>query len=343
LSYRRILNNKDISLEFRRQSVKDRAPDVVIASYPLPSLAYEAVRYGEKTGVPVVVDVRDMWPDTIAELVPAPARPLAKLSLRRLFAQAKYACKHATALSAHTEGFLQWALAKGQRERAPLDRYFPFGYQELQPVPEEIEHANAFWKEKGLDPAAPGFLAVYVGVLGVSSHLADMIDAARKLQDLASVNIVIAGSGDQMPKLKERAAGLKNVLFPGWLSQPQIYTLLRMASVGVAPYLRNQNFLCNIPNKVPEYLSAGLPIVSTLKGGEVGNLIEAEECGIAYAGGATDLAGALRDLATHPDKQRAMSENAARLFINRFRAENVYTDMIDHLQHVAHSTTKPRL
>ncbi len=47
-----------------------RRPDIIVAALPTIELCLESARYGKRHGVPVVLDMRDMWPDVFLELLP---------------------------------------------------------------------------------------------------------------------------------------------------------------------------------------------------------------------------------------------------------------------------------
>jgi len=108
--------------------------------------------------------------------------------------------------------------------------------------------------------------------------------------------------------------------------------LMRMSSVGLAPYRSSKDFMASIPNKSIEYLSAGLPILSSLKG-TLKELLSTNDCGITYENGdAEDLVSILVNLYDHPELIRKMSENAYALYKEKFIAEKVYNNMISHLE-----------
>jgi glycosyltransferase involved in cell wall biosynthesis len=105
-----------------------------------------------------------------------------------------------------------------------------------------------------------------------------------------------------------------------------------MSQVGLAPYHAEESFTHSLPNKSLEYLSAGLPIVSSLPGA-LQRLLDANECGLTYANGNPDaLESHLRFLISNPESLKRMGANALALFAARFSAEHVYSGMIDYLQ-----------
>jgi glycosyltransferase involved in cell wall biosynthesis len=114
-----------------------------------------------------------------------------------------------------------------------------------------------------------------------------------------------------------------------------MWTLMRMASIGLAPYMPFENFLRNIPNKPIEYLSAGLPTAYCIDGA-LDTLLSEGDCGVKYKHGAAhDLASQLSALEGTPERLHSLSGNAAALFRARFQAEEVYGRLIDHLELIA--------
>src|SRR5205807_498974 len=66
---------------FERAIAAASAPDIIFCAYPTIEAALTCARYGQKRRVPVVIDLRDMWPDLFAELAPRSLRPLARALL----------------------------------------------------------------------------------------------------------------------------------------------------------------------------------------------------------------------------------------------------------------------
>src|SRR6266404_1607534 len=62
ISFARWRNHRGIARKFRQLARRERKPDIVFCSLPTLELAEEAAIYGRENRVPVVIDVRDMWP-----------------------------------------------------------------------------------------------------------------------------------------------------------------------------------------------------------------------------------------------------------------------------------------
>ena len=70
ISISRIINHKVIAKKFRKQAEKMERPDLIYASFPTIDYASEAVKYGKKHNVPVIIDIRDLWPDIFKHNLP---------------------------------------------------------------------------------------------------------------------------------------------------------------------------------------------------------------------------------------------------------------------------------
>ena len=75
---------------------------------------------------------------------------------------------------------------------------------------------------------------------------------------------------------------LNNVFFPGYMSSSQIEILLEKSDIGICPYIAKKAFLSTIPGKVIEYFSCGLPVLTTLGEGILGELVKNENFGLNY-------------------------------------------------------------
>src|SRR5262249_36225717 len=122
-------------------------PDVILASLPTVELALSAVKYGQQRGVPVILDMRDMWPDIFVDHAPSVIRPGVRMLLSTFFADARPACAGATAITGITDDFLSWGLRRGGRSKSEWDRVFPLAYLTEPPRTEQLREADAFWDE----------------------------------------------------------------------------------------------------------------------------------------------------------------------------------------------------
>jgi Glycosyltransferase len=277
------------------------------------------------------------------EVVSTWARRALRLLLFPMRRQAQLACQGATAITGNALDMVAWGLKMANRSAGPLDRYFPFGYLTKPLSGEQRDGTLAFWAKHGIVPQGREFIVCYFGVIGWHHEFETVIEAARILENAGgSFRFVLCGTGERFAYVRNEAKGLKSVYLPGWVGEPEIRMLMDMSQVGLAPFRSHVGYIGNMPNKSVEYLSAGLPIISTLQG-YLRSFLEMHGCGITCANGnAAELAQALATLADDRTRLERMSDNARRVFAERFNAEKVYGDMTDYLMDVAISSGKQR-
>jgi glycosyltransferase involved in cell wall biosynthesis len=340
ISVSRLWNHHLLGRTFRRLAPTEVRPDVILCSFPTVELSDEAVQYGAKFGVPVVLDVRDMWPDIFLDLVPRWSRRLTRVALQPLFKAAERACRGAFAVSGHVPGFVDWGLRRGQRQRTRFDRDFPFAYAVPDFDEATLAEARQFWQGHGV-PARPNtFVVCFLGAVSHQFDLATVILAARRLAPQHDIQFVLAGAGVRTDAYRELAADCPNVVVPGWVTEPQVQSLLRMSRLGLAPYVSRRDFEVSIPNKAIEYFSAGLPVLTSLRRGVLLELLREHKCGATYDNDG-QLAEIIRSYCGLPRELEAMSQNALGLFADRFTAPKVYGAMADYLEGVAEAGRLP--
>jgi glycosyltransferase involved in cell wall biosynthesis len=346
VSLRRIANHWGTARAFARLAEAEVPPDVVLCSLPTLELSVAATAYGRRHGVPVLLDVRDLWPDVIVDYAPRPARWLARLLLAPMERQARAACRAATGVLGTTPEYVEWGLRRAGRDKGEFDRNFPMAYVASEPPADALAAAEAFWRQRGLGPEWPAFIACFCGRIGHHNDIDTVVEAARRLQALGKdCRFVLCGTGSKLEYHRDIAKDLSNVMFPGWVGAAEIWTLMRHSAVGLAPLREIDNYTYNLPNKPAEYFSAGLPVMTSLNTGVLRDLLDRHDCGLVYQNGAPDtLVESLVALIDDPDRRRRMSANALDLYRRSFVAEAVYGGLIDFLETVAnrhHSSAQP--
>lgn len=332
LSLRRLLEHRVMGREFLKRARDRPAPDVILASYPTIELCGAALRFATDVGCPVVIDVRDQWPDLYWEMAPRWARWAAKLAAWPLVLEARSVLRAADVLTANADGALRWALAHAGRDGGELDQAFPMAYPEPEPISlESLRDSAGFWAARGVKLSSGRPLVVYAGAVGLTGDFRTVAEAAKLLSDGQEGPLfVVCGGGDSVDPMKELAAGIPNLLVTGWVDSRHIRALLRHAFVGLVPYIQSPNFEGGITNKPIEYLAHGVPIATTLASGEFHRLLLDEDCGLCYSvGDAHTLSKIVKSLVAAPERHRGMAERARELYARRFRAEEVYGRMLD--------------
>jgi glycosyltransferase involved in cell wall biosynthesis len=307
------------------------APDLLIAPIPTVEAAERAVAYARERGSASVVDVRDRWPEELVRLAPRVARPLARRLAASLYDKARFACRNADGIVGVSDGEVAYGLGLAGRERTERDACFPLGYSLDQLEAQRGAASAPEWIDAlGLEPGA--VVGSFVGTIGRYFDLDTVIGAVECLRRDLPVQVVLAGSGSSLARVRRAARGSAGVLFPGWISGPQIAALLARSDFALAPYRADATM--SFPNKPFEYMACSLPIVSSLRG-PLEALLAERRCGLTYRADSVDeLCACIRTLARDPDERRAMGARGRQLLLERFESEVVFRRAEEHLQRI---------
>ena len=340
VSFARIRNHRQTAEDFVRRADGVAPPDVVLCSYPTIELCEAAAAYGRRHRVPVVLDIRDLWPDIFLELAPRMLRGAARIALEGMFRASRRACADATAIIGTSEGFVNWGTRRAGRARRSWDRPFPLAYEMETPAAAALESARRYWDDAGIVPG--GATLCFFGTLSRQFDIPTVIEAARGLRD-RSIRFVLCGTGDRLEEYRASARDVPNVMFPGWVDAAAIRVLMERSLAGLAPYRAQWSFTMTLPNKPIEYLAGGLPVISSLPG-ELAALLQREDCGLTYAeGDPRALAGAIDRVVSDRSMRKRLASNARRAHEREFVAEKVYARLIDYLREIVRGNVFGRI
>jgi glycosyltransferase involved in cell wall biosynthesis len=293
----------------------EEAPDVVIGSTPHLFAAHAALRVARRLGAPFVLEVRDLWPESLA--VGGAARGVGYAGLAAL---AKYLYRRADHII---------VLARGVRDYL-VQRGIPGERISVVPNGADVAMYAAARQTNG----RRGMRLVYAGAHGPANGLDAVLDAARELRDEPGVDFLLVGDGPSRQALRARALheGLANVHFEEPVAKSQMPDLLARCDVGLMVLKDVPLFAFGVsPNKIFDYWSAGLPVVGNVPG-EVAEWVRASQGGVQAAESSGDaLAAAIRRLlALPPDERRAMGERG-RDWVRREHDRPVVAERLDAL------------
>lgn len=337
ISLSRIQHQKHFAEEFFKQAEQliqsNNRPDIIMAPIPTVDGAYAAVTLGKKHNIAVIADVRDLWPDEIRDLAPVPLRGLASWFLKKSYNKMQYVCKNASCIVGVSQSYLEYGLAQAGRPQSPRDFVFPLGYQIQNFDKEQKSKAEEWWK--GLNVPSQAFKICFFGTIGKFFDLDTVLEAAKELGP--DFYFVLGGDGSALEAYQNKSAqmGLKNVKFTGWLKGPQIQLVMKNSQAGLAPYSVDAKM--SLPNKPFEYMSAGLPVISSIQK-ELKQILVNHEAGLTYlADSKKELISSILKLKHNPDLCTQMGRNSYQLFLKEFTTERVFAKATDKLQDIVQS------
>lgn len=339
ISMSRILDQSVLSKQFNKLIDESKElPDVIVASIPSVEIAMAAVRFGRRNGIPVILDIRDLWPNVFLDIVPKSIRFLVDPLLMPLRRLNRKTFISATGIVGLTRPFVDWALEYAGRPFGENDRVIPMGYINFQKnnTNSQSPMDTAFWENLGIRKNDEYLTVLFLGTIGSLFNIDRIIKAAQVLKDRnLPIRFIICGSGEKFESTVEAAKGLDNFFLPGWIDAPKIEAVLQIADIGIAPYIFSENFFKNIPNKPAEYFSRGLPIALSLNRGPLYDILKERNCGFSYSNDGEELAKELTSLLYDRTRLKEMKENAKTTYLEMFDGEKVYNDYINYLESVS--------
>ena len=286
--------------------------DVVIGSSPHLFAALAGERLARRLGVPFVLEVRDLWPESI---IAAGGRKGPAYAV--FAAMARYLYRRADRIVCLARGSMRHLEAMG------------------------IDGAKLVYVPNGVDTDAftpsvrterDTFTLVYAGAHGPANGLDVVLDAAALLRQDADIRFVLVGDGPSKPALQEqaRAAGLDNVTFLDPVAKERIPLLFAQADAGLMVLRETPLFAFGVsPNKLFDYFGAALPVVCNVPGEVAGMMRDSGGGEQAGSGSAADLAAAVKRLRDRTVDERKRMGARAREWVTREHGRRVLAERLD--------------
>jgi glycosyltransferase involved in cell wall biosynthesis len=336
-SIKRVISHFQNAWEFIKLSKTQEKPDVIFCCYPQIELSYVMSRYAKKHNIPIIIDFRDKWPDVIEENL-STAKKIAGFPLLLFWRYAqKFTVRNAAAITGITSAFVHWALNSGNRSASANDKPFHLAVNPQVPDQKEITGAEDYWKEHGISEDSPQVIGCYTGMLSERVDLKSLVKGALALpeEDKAKIKLVLCGTGDAEDELKEIAKDQPHIHFAGWRGAAELYVLLRLCHFGMLPYFSFEDFQMSYPNKVGEYLSAGLPVFTCLKG-ITHDLLEQRGLGFyAEETKPESYTKGLQEIIARQNDIEKLKPKAIETFKEFFDGNKIYADLCQYIENIA--------
>ena len=324
ISISRIINHKILGIKLKKKMKKMEKPDVILASFPTIEFALEAVKYGKKNHVPVVVDIRDLWPDNFEQNLNGILKILALPYIWYLDIKTKKILKNADYITSISDLMLDWGLKKGKREKNNLDKTFYIGYK-LDNGKEVIVDKYKYLFEKD------SYNICFFATINNQFNYDLIIEIANTLKN-DNVNIIVCGNGPKYDELFTKCKNIDNIVLLGWCGKDELRYILHNSNIGLAPYKDTFDFRMSVSNKFCEYSSYGLPIVITCYG-YMDSILKKYGIGLA-SDNANEIREFIIKLKNNPKEYKKMVEKTKDVYNKNFNADKIYPEMVKYLDEV---------
>lgn len=242
--------------------LKNDIPDIIIASSVHPLTLIAGLRIGRKFGIPVICEIRDLWPESIFAY-----SSLKKSSFlaKFLYQGEKWIYKNADSLIFTWEGGKQYITNQGWEKQINLNKVYYINngidynkFFELSKLPlEDSDIINNNY-----------FKIIYTGSIGKVNNLSFILEVNDYLlkSGYKDIYFYIYGDGNERKELEKQVNTKKvdNIIFKGNVDKSLIPAILRYADITL---LHNSSTILDqygqSQNKLFEYLASGKPVLQT--------------------------------------------------------------------------------
>ena len=280
------------------------APEIIIGSTPHLFAAAASCFLAKHYKIPFVLEVRDIWPESLIELGGySPYHPL-MLIMKKL---ERYVYRRATRIVTLLPDAAPYFVQHGAR------------MEDVVVIPNGVDTSLL---EVTTEPVKKPekFTVLYTGTLGIPNQMETLVEAAERIQNRADappIQFVLVGEGIRKAALQQMATEKKltNMIFLPSVPKNEVAALLARADAFYLQFKDCALYQWGVsPNKLFDYLLAAKPILYAAN--VKTNPVQSENAGIALKpADAASLADAVVKLATMPEAERAAMGERGRSYV----------------------------
>ena len=277
-----------------------RRPGVVVSTSPQFFCGLAGYLVARLKGAPWVLEVRDLWPDSIV----AVGAMRDSRAIRWLARLESAAYRKADGIVSVTESFRDHIEARAGAGRKVTVIKNGLDLENFGKSPAEPDFARSL----GLEGK---FVAAYIGTHGMAHGLEVVLEAATLLRHEASIAFLLVGEGAEALRLRRmrEEAALDNVVMLGQQPRARVPAIWHLTGAALVLLRKADVFKTVIPSKLIEAMGMGRPVILGVEG-EAREIVERATCGIAVEpGDARQLADVVRRLAQDPQLARRLGDN----------------------------------
>lgn len=301
-------------------------PQIIFCYATSPLLqAIPAILYAKIFKVKVVLNVQDLWPESLI----ATGFVRNKFLLNCVTLWVEWIYKNVDLILVQSNGFVEKIAQYTDKSKI---RYWPNSVDSIFFLAKVEDRAR---ENILINPSK--FTVMFAGNVGLAQSIETIVDAAKLLDKNShqNIQIVIVGDGSQREIMVERASNLNlsNIHFIGHFPMSDMPKVLRCADVLLVSLSDCEIFSLTIPNKVQAYMASRLPIIACLRG-DGAKVIQSANCGLVVEPeNPTALAQAILSMKNMSKESREMmGSNGGKYFKKHFIHEKLIADLHNYLK-----------
>jgi len=230
--------------------------DVVFCESPPLFLGMSGYLISRTKQAKLILNVSDLWPDSVQMLGVVTSRSLLSLAGRL----ERFLYRRSHMVTCQTQGIVAQVMLRAPGQRV---YWLPNGVdEELLDTDRDQEWRirHGFRDEE--------FLILYAGIIGLAQGLDVVLDAAKLIEPGRRIRFLVLGDGPEKERLMARARdeGIDNVRFIARVPRSAVSRILSAMDATVIPLRKLDLFEGAIPSKIFESLAMGKPVLLGVDG-----------------------------------------------------------------------------
>ncbi|WP_282064772.1 glycosyltransferase family 4 protein [Vibrio rotiferianus] len=305
--------------------IKTRSIDVIYSYHPPLTTSLSALLLGFFKRVPFIVDIQDLWPDTLSAT--------GMVSNQRVLGTVDKVCgwvyDRAAKLVVLSPGFKHRLISRGVPE-SKIEVIYNWCNEPA---------LNNYKESEVVLPNNGKLNVLFAGNLGFAQGLPAIVEASEILQQRnTKVNLVLLGDGVakneamEMGKVKE----LGNLFFLPRVPMNEVGGLLEKSDILLVHLNDEELFRITIPSRTQANLAVGKPIVMGVNGDAANLILESGGGVVCPPNSPIDLANAIEAIATKTQEERLqMGKNAREFYFSELALDKGVEKFITVFEEVA--------
>lgn len=226
-------------------------PDIIWASSPQPFIIYNALKMKKYFKCKFIYEERDIWPLTLQILNGVSKYNPISLIFRYL--QIK-AYKKSDLIITPLDNLSEYVQKSGIKNK------------QVEVIPQPFVSFNT--KEFDLNIPKNKFLVGYIGSIGHSNSVFNLVKAANLLKNNNDIHFIMVGDGPQLEELKQYTDKyhLNNITFKGKLTKDKAMYVVSRCDILYKGHPDIELYKYGLSAiKLAEYMSSGKPIIHAVK------------------------------------------------------------------------------
>lgn len=301
-----------------------RGADVVYVYATQMTAAIAPARWSRRNGLPFVLHVQDLWPESITESSMVRGEATKRVVGAILNPWLKSIYRAAAAVVAIAPSMSRMLAERGSK---PDSTHYVYNWAE--PEPRTTRGGDQSEPPQGTHVLS----VVYSGNLGELQDLNVALHAAAQVHDLVGFELLFYGSGVAEHGLRALAdsLGLTNVHFRGRIPPDAMDEVYRRSDFQLVTLKNLDIFRGTIPSKLQSSLAFGVPVLSNVAG-DVADLVNEHRLGLTCSpGNVESLARQFRHAYSMSSQERAEYGARARVFYEQEMSRARAIDQIERI------------